>query len=570
MTIDPTTVNPTDTLLPMPRQIERLAGTATLPRELRAKVATDAHREATIRALEQLPVRVVPVPSGQPAFVDVRVMPGVTPPEGYLLTVRADGITIAACDPAGVRHAVQTLRQLLPDAAFRQRPPDDTLWTLPCCDVSDHPRFAWRGALLDVARHFMPKHEVLRHIELLAMHKINRLQLHLTDEQGWRIESTRHPRLTEIGAWRHESQVSHHRDAPLFDGTPHGGIYSKADLREIHDYAADRGILLVPEIELPGHCGALIAAYPELGAPPVRDPQVLSTWGLHDTLVAPTEANFALLASILDEICDVLPGTYIHVGGDESRLTGWEQDPRVRDYAASRGLTSAAAMFGDFMQRIQAILTARGRTMITWDDSFATQQQISGTGAGDDALIMAWRGADVARRAAAAGRHVILAPVQPTYFDYAQSDSPTEPLAIGGPVTLADVAGWEPVPPDWRESERACVLGVQCQVWTEYIASPRRVDFMLYPRLCAFADVAWNGQATARTPRVAHHLGRLDAAGVEYRPIAGPHPWQQGGTGRLRHRVPAPMQAVLALHAQAADDGRTPDAATYQNFGAPA
>jgi hexosaminidase len=514
-------------------------------------------------------MRVAVVEAGDPAFLTIAVTPGAVAAEGYDLTIRHDGISIIAADPSGAVYAVQTLRQLLPAAGYRLRPPAGTLWNVPCCRVADHPRFAWRGALLDVARHFLPKHEVLRHIDMLSIHKINRLQLHLTDEQGWRIESSRHPRLTQTGAWRRETQHSHHRDAALFDGTPHGGFYSKADLREIFDHAADRAILLVPEIELPGHTGALIAAYPELGAPLRDDRAVLGTWGLHDTLVAPTEANFATLESILDEVCAVLPGPYVHVGGDESRLDGWDQDPRVRDYAAARGLTSTAALFGDFMRRLQDILAARGRTMITWDDSFATQQHVPTARAGDAALIMAWRGLEVARRAAAAGRGVILAPVQPTYFDYAQSDDPAEPLAIGGPVTLDDVLAWEPIPPEWRATERANVLGLQCQVWTEYIATPRRVDFMLYPRLCAFADLAWGGDATGRAARVGRHLPRLDAAGIEYRPITGPHPWQAGGTGRLRHRVPAPMQAVLALHAQAADAGKTPDEETYRSFGAP-
>jgi hexosaminidase len=203
--------------------------------------------------------------------------------------------------------------------------------------------------------------------------------------------------------------------------------------------------------------------------------------------------------------------------------------------------------------------------MITWDDSFATQQNAPDSG--DGALITAWRGLEVARRAAAAGRQVILAPVYPTYFDYAQSDQPTEPLAIGGPVTLDDVAAWEPLPAGWNAAEQAQILGVQCQVWTEYIATPRKFDFMLYPRLCAFADLAWGGDAATRLTRLTRHLGRLEAAGVEYRPLAGPHPWQQGGTGWEAHRVSAPMQAILALHAHAADHGETPDEATYQAFG---
>jgi hexosaminidase len=556
-------------LLPAPGHIERRAGRLVLTEPVTIDVAADSAAMASglVRSLALLPMRLSTGRPGQGAQVTVRLVPGMAAPEAYHLSIAQDGVRITAPDPAGVAFAVQTLRQLLPDDGYRARPPAGLDLSLPCCVIHDAPRFAWRGALIDVARHFLPKHALLRQIDLLAAHKINRLQLHLTDEQGWRIESTRFPRLTSIGAWRRQSMVSHHRDAAVFDGTPHGGFYSKTDLREIHDFAADRGMLLVPEIELPGHCGALLAAYPELGAPERRDRAVLCGWGLHDTLVAPTEGNFAVIEAILEEICDVLPGRFIHVGGDESRLDGWDADPRVRHYAAERGLATRPAIFADFMARVQAILAALGREMITWDDSFATQQHA--VSAGDGAIITAWRGHEVARRAAACGRQVILAPVFPTYFDYAQSDAVTEPLAIGGPVTLADVARWEPLPANWSAAEQAQVLGVQCQVWTEYIADPRRLDYMLYPRLCAFADVAWGGPVSTRGARLARQLGRLTAAGVEFRPPDGPHPWQQGGTGRMAHRAGAPLAAILALHAQAADHGATPDDASYRALGSP-
>jgi hexosaminidase len=542
-----------ETLVPRPRHIQTCDGIHRPASDPVIVIDPPAAAPEVHTALSLVPIR---------TRMSILLRQAGRVPEAFRLEITPDQIAIDAADHAGLLHAIQTIRQLLPPDALRTRPPAGLDLALPCCIITDAPHFAWRGAMLDVARHFLPKHEVLRHIDILALHRVNRLQLHLTDEQGWRLESTAFPRLTSHATWRAETQISHFRDAAVFDPTPHGGYYSKADLREIHDHAADRGILLVPEIELPGHCGALLAAYPELGAPMQNDRRVLPTWGLHDTLFAPTAANLATVERILAEILDYLPGRYIHVGGDESRLGGWAQDPRVQDYATEQGLSGAPAIFAHLMSRLGSFLAGHGRRMITWDDSFATQS-LAGQPVGEEALIMAWRGLEVARRAAAAGRDVVLAPVWPTYFDYTESAAPEEPLAIGGPISLADVAAWTATPADWSASEQSRILGLQCQVWTEFVRTPRRVDYMLYPRLCAFADIAWTGQPSD-VARLEAHLKRLDALGVEYRPPSGPHPWQQGGTGASAHRRLAPMPSVLARHAEAAARGETPDDATHR------
>lgn len=543
-----------DTLLPRPRDITQGSGTYVLPACPRVSLPDPAMQRT---------VAILPV---MPAFVadgaaDIVVTHDASQPdEGYRLAISASGIAIATSGVPGLCMAVQTLRQLLPAASLRTRMPDGIDLALPCGTVTDAPAFGWRGTLLDPARHFIPRTELLRQIDALALHKINRLQLHLTDEQGWRVESLIFPRLTAVGAWRRRTQVTHFLDEKVFDDTPHGGFYSQDDIREICAYAADRGITVVPEIELPGHTGALLAAYPDLGSPPDVPREVLGTWGIHDTVVAPIQTTVDFFATLFAEMAPLFPGSYLHVGGDESLPDAWDRDPRVQAEAAARGMTSSAAIYADFMDRIALAVRATGKTMITWDDSFATADT-TGTQTDTANAIMAWRGTDVGRRAALAGHDVILTPIMPTYFDYSQSPSTEERLSIGGPVALDDVADWTPVPPDWPPAVRSKVLGVQCQVWSEFINETRRIDYMLYPRLPVFADVAWcgKGHGMADTgPRLAAHMERLAALGLNARPLDGPHPDQKTGPVRYAHFPLRPMAEVMAHHAEGAELGVTP------------
>lgn len=541
-------------LVPRPASMSLGAGVVELPAELPVRLDVP-DRAAALRAVARLPVRVVT----EPGEFTLSVRHGVTPAEGYVLDVTPDGVTITAADVAGVRHAVTTLRQLLPDAGYRQAAPSGTRWLAPVVHVEDAPRFAWRGMLLDVARHFMPKREVLRHIELMSMHKLNTLHLHLADDQGWRVRSLRFPRLHEVGAWRSASQISHYADDVVLEHTPHGGCYSPDDIAEIVAYAADRGVDVVPEFGVPGHTGALLAAYPEFGSPATPRP-VVSTFGVQDAVLAPSEKSLEFLRQLFDELLPLFSSGYVHAGGDESVLSAWEDDPVVRDFAAGRGLSGNAEIFAALMAEVRGMLAAHGRTMVTWDDSFATQGSAAKA---DGTVIMAWRGPEVARRAAAAGHDVVLTPVMPTYLDYYQAAHPDEPLSIGGPVTLADVASWEPIPPEWTDAERARVLGVQCQLWTESVSDPRLVDYLLYPRASAFADTAWSAEHADVRARLPRHLDRLTAAGVEFRPLTGPEPWQRAGTGRRAHRPGVPMAERLARYAAAAASGTTADAPTH-------
>jgi hexosaminidase len=500
------------TLLPRPVQARRLPGTFELTADTGLVAAPGAEAAAEVVRLLLAPLRLPLRPASAGAGLTVRLDPAIAGPEGYRLRVSDDGVELAASTLDGIRHATQTLRQLLPDAGWRSVAPPSTRWVVECGEVLDEPALSWRGGMIDVSRHFIAKHTLLRYVDLFAMHRLNRMHLHLTDDQGWRIESRRYPRLVEVATHRAGTQ---NQDEET-DGTPHGGYYTLDDLAEVASYAAERGVTVVPEIDLPGHASALLAAYPELG---VGQHAVRTSWGISASVVKPVPATVRFLAELLAELTDAVPGPYVHLGGDECPLQDWVDDPEVADYQRSLGLSRPVDLFGHFLRELAGVLSAGGRRMVVWDEAFV------GGGVLPDSIVTAWRGDGVARRAAAAGYDVVRCPVFPAYFDYDQSDRPDEPLAIGGPITLADVAALEPVPAEWSEPEREHVIGVQFNAWTEYIADAAHLDYMVFPRACALAEVAWTGRPSPDvTSRLPEHLSRLAAAGCRYRPLAGPQP----------------------------------------------
>jgi hexosaminidase len=528
---------------------------------------------------------------GRPAPGEITVDVGRDlPDEGYRLAIGTDRVRVTAGGAAGAYYAAQTLRQLLPDEAWRAAPVPGPAWRLPCAEIEDAPALRWRGAHIDVARHFFPKRELLSLIDALAAVKLNRFHLHLTDDQGWRIESRRYPVLHEVGSHRARTRISHSRAEPAYEDVPHGGYYTLADLAEIACYAAQRMMTLVPEIEVPGHACALLAAMPRLGAGavPAGGRAVQADWGIFPQLMSPLPETREFLGEIFAELLGAVPARYVHMGGDECVLASWDEDPAVQEYRRGLGLATGAQLHARFLREIADLLADdHGVRALVWDEGFESAAA-AGDGLRPDTIVMAWRGMDIARRAAEAGHEVVAAPVRPTYFDYSQADHGAEPLAIGGPITIEDVAALRPVGDDWPDQAAARLLGVQFQVWTEYIRDGRALEYMIFPRACALAEVAWTGgpsawngagtepaerpgptqaarkperaepararnseraeptqarQAgpaepgvpTGRPPlrdRVAAHLRRLDAAGVAYRPLDGPHPWQRAGGRR--------------------------------------
>lgn len=429
--------------------------------------------------------------------------------EGYRLVVTPSSVTIRAYKPAGAYYAVQTLRQLLPVDIYRQAPVAIG-WTIPAVTIEDYPRFPWRGAHLDVARHFMPKEFVKKYIDLLALHKLNRFHWHLTDDQGWRLQILRYPRLTEIGAWRAQTLVGRKvSDSTtwVFDGRPHGGFYTQDDVREVVAYARERFITVVPEIEMPGHSQSAIAAYPELGNT-ADTVQVWTSWGVSQNILNPDDRTVRFYQDVLTEVMDLFPSRWIHVGGDEANKAQWIK---------FRGLSQhdADALQSWFIRQMDDFLTAKGRVLIGWDE-------ILEGGLAPNAVVMSWRGTEGGIAAAQSGHDVVMAPSSHTYFDYYQAlDTSREPLAIGGFLPIDSVYSYDPVPDTLTAAEARHVLGAQGQLWTEYVPDPKQAEYMIFPRLCALAEAVWTRpdrkDFSDFAARLGPHLRRLSILDVNYR-----------------------------------------------------
>jgi hexosaminidase len=455
--------------------------------------------------------------------------------EAYSLEVTPAGITITAATERGLNWGVQTLRQLLPPDVLRAAPSGAEL-TVPLVSVADEPRFGWRGVMLDVGRHFLPLADLFRFVDLLALHKYNVLHLHLTEDQGWRFPSAKHPRLQAVGSWRTETRKQYDSQG---DGTPHGGSYTVDQLRAVVTYAEQRGITIVPEIDLPGHALAMLAAYPELGNDPARAYRPATTFGVFDEVLNLSDETLQVVLDVYTELLEVFPSRYVHVGGDECPRTEWLESPAAQALAAERGLADVTHLQRWFTEQLRDWLAARGRRLVGWDE-------ICDEGPLEGAVAMAWRSSELGVAAADAGLDVVMAPFSHTYLDFYPGDGDEEQYAIGGLTTTETVYGFEPLAGMSAESS-ARVLGTQCQLWTEYVPSMRRAEYMLFPRACAHSEVAWSAPEERSwsefQPRLEGHLARLDALGVNFRPEAGPHPWQQGGTGTLRRPPEQPRSA---------------------------
>jgi hexosaminidase len=397
-----------------------------------------------------------------------------TSPEGYEINIAPARLVVSAADTRGLFYGAVTLWQLCTTkGAF-----DSGAITVHAGKITDSPRLAWRGLMLDSARHYQSPEFIIRFIDWMALHKLNVFHWHLTDDQGWRLEIKKYPRLTEVGAWRVPAGAA-------AAGGRYGGFYSQDDVRRIVAHAAERNITVVPEIDMPGHASAAIVAYPQLGVTDHPPTAVPSDWGMYSNLYNVDESTFNFLDDVLDEVMTLFPGEYIHVGGDEAVKDQWKASPRVQARMRELHVADERALQSYFIQRIEKHLAAHGRRLIGWDE-------ILEGGIAPEATIMSWRGLDGAVAAAGVGHDTVLSPWPILYFDNRQGSSAAEPPGRGRVLSLQEVYGFDPMPAGIAPEQRRHVLGLQANVWTEHIRTEDRVEYMTFPRAAAVAEIGWS------------------------------------------------------------------------------
>lgn len=396
--------------------------------------------------------------------------------EAYKLDIAATKIQVTYSSEAGRQYALVTLHQI---ATFNGFP-------LPKVTVEDSPKFSYRGMHLDVARHFFSVADVKKYLDYMAYYKFNYFHWHLTEDQGWRIEIKKYPKLQEIAAYRDETLVGHYNDQPhQFDGKKYGGYYTHEDIKEVVAYATARNIQVIPEIEMPGHAQAAIAAYPELGCGN-KDVKVATKWGVFEEVYCPNEVTFKFLEDVIDEVISLFPGKYIHIGGDECPKKAWESNAFCQKIIKEQGIeTGEHGLQSYFISRMEKYINARGKQIIGWDE-------ILEGGLAPNATVMSWRGIEGGLEAARQNHDVVMTPGSHCYFDHYQSESPTEPLAIGGLTNVEKVYHWEPIPDSLEADKRKYILGGQANVWTEYILDFGQVEYMAFARGIAMSEALWS------------------------------------------------------------------------------
>jgi hexosaminidase len=432
----------------------------------------------------------------------------------YELKIDQDRIEIQAHTAKGLFYGVQTIRQLLPPQIESNEQVSNITWSVPCLKIKDESRFSYRGLHLDVGRHFFPVSFIKKYIDLMALHKLNTFHWHLTEDQGWRIEIKKYPKLTEIGGFRSETLIGHGGRPPFkFDGKRYGGFYTQDEIREVVAYAKSRFVTVIPEIELPGHSSAALAAYPELGC--TGGPyQVQTRWGVfEDVYCAGNDKVFSFMEDVLDEVVNLFPGTYIHIGGDECPKKAWEECQKCQARIAKEGLADEHELQSYFIRRIEKYLLTKDRYIIGWDE-------ILEGGLAPRATVMSWRGMEGGIEAAKQKHDVIMTPGSHCYLDHYQADPETQPLAIGGYTTLEKIYSFNPVPDELNPKEQKHILGAQGNVWTEYMKTTDHVEYMVYPRACALAEVVWTSEKKHGYEnflrRLEVHYDRLKTLNVNY------------------------------------------------------
>ena len=438
------------------------------------------------------------------------------PKEGYAMEIRPETARITGHDAAGAFYGTRSFLQLLPL---------DGEATVPSCRVKDAPRFGWRGMMLDVGRHYQKPEDIRAFIDSLAFHKLNVFHWHLTEDQGWRIEIKKYPKLTEIGAWRDSSPPYGNRDGS--DGTRYGGFYTQEEIRAIVAYAKARHITVVPEIEMPGHAAAAIAAYPEFGNKdiPGYAPKVETSWGVKPYIFSPTEETFAFLEDVLTEVLALFPSEYIHIGGDEAPKDQWKKSATAQAVMKREGLKDEHELQSWFIRRIEKFLASKGRRLVGWDE-------IQEGGLPKTATMMVWRDSNWAKHALALGNQVVMAPTSHTYFDYYQEPQAQalakglEYEAIAGFLPIEKVYSFDPAFVAADENQKKLILGTQAQLWSEYFKTWDKVEYMAYPRLAALAEVAWTPLERKNYEdflvRLESLMARYRAQGIKHGPVFSP------------------------------------------------
>ncbi len=428
--------------------------------------------------------------------------------EDYNLSVSSDGVQIEAATPNGLFYGIQTLIQLMPST-----PKQVNEIILPGVEIKDSPRFSWRGLHLDVSRHFMPKEFILKYLDYMAMHKLNTFNWHVADDQGWRIEIKKYPRLTEIGSVRKTTMIGHINNPTGVDTIPSGGYYSQNDVREIVAYASQRFITIVPGIGMPGHALAALAAYPELGCTGVPY-EVATRWGTFNDVYCPgKEGTYTFIKDVIAEMTTLFPGRYIHIGGADCSEIRWEKCPQCQLKMKTDSMGNVHDLHNYIVRRIGRTLDSLGRDMVGWDeivkDTLITK-----------AVVMSWRGQTGGIEAIKRKLQTVMSPAKFCNFDQYQTNPKGEPLAVGGLLTLEQVYNFEPVPEDLSRQEARYIIGAQANVWTQYMKTPEFVEYMVFPRVAALSEVLWSTKESRNYPwfkkRMLEQIKRYDAEGIRY------------------------------------------------------
>jgi hexosaminidase len=471
------TSSPVLSIIPLPASITTSNGSYELSKEVTISSSTEDEKNVADFLVNFLQLKNInaTVTSGEADIVIKTVSEESIGKEGYKLDVNKDGVQIEANNGAGLFYGVQTLFQLISSDGNK----------VPFVQIADEPRFSYRGLHLDVGRNMFPIDFIKKYIDMMSHYKYNNFHWHLTEDQGWRIEIKKYPKLQEVSAFRNETVIGHARDSKEYDGKRYGGYYTQEEIKDVIAYATERYITIIPEIEMPGHALAALAAYPYLGC--TGGPyETGKTWGVFDDVYcAGKETTFEFLENVLDEVVELFPSKYVHIGGDESPKVRWEKCPNCQKRIKTEKLKDEHELQSYFIQRMEKYLGTKGKSIIGWDE-------ILEGGLAPNATVMSWRGEEGGIQAAQQHHNVIMTPVNWCYFDYYQADPETEPFAIGSLTTVEETYSYEPLPAQLSPEEGKYILGAQGNLWTEYITTGDYAEYMVYPRAIALAEVVWS------------------------------------------------------------------------------